>query len=949
MSRLYFTLSLLVLIGACSGLWKGADPLAPFDPPPIATPIVTLQERPAPHRIELRNFSSASSPAVAVFDSSYRQVGSAAGNGDSLSLSVPGKLSGRHMIVVRSLSSESASSADLWVDGKLAVPGLRFSAGRKVDVPRTRNAVAVLGVPPPRGAASHVALALSADGSSIRQISRGLSTRLDLPPGGDHRIVFGASAVGPIRTFVNEYPVDSDGDGLSNWLEAQLDTCPSRSGSAPGVDCARIADARDTDGDALWDSWEVLGFDGRLYGLEGGQPLPLPTWGANPRHKDVFVEVDFRRLDKAENDSNLASKMNAANARAMAAIYADDATTDSGVRLRHARSVKNPDGRPGISLHLDTGVPPETPADATIYGDWGGYTAVNAVPDPGQPGSFIPQTPTAIWREQMAKARHGIFHYVLGYTTGGGACYLSSIACGFNFDSTYNSVHEFGHTFNLDHAGRPGSAEPNCKPNYPSGMNYAGTSQFSDGRALSTLNNHALIETGALSPNHQLLPRLRDAFRYTVDPSTGSVDWNRDGRFSPPGSPVRAYANYQPGGNCEFTRAGSTPIGMTSNRSPAIVRFDNHLWVFAVTPEKKLIYTYTPQPFVCPNIDRCPAPAFHPFSERGAGQIEGVDAVTMTVAGRRFLLIVGLRTDGSLFETFMETRAGLFVWSGTNAIPASPAGGEPSLAVSHNGSSVALAYRGRDGAVRYRFRTPSGFGNERTVMTGGQPLAMPPHASPSLAFARLRLPTDIALDTEHLIGAFIARGVELYAFDGRSQDWSKLAIPYSPMPAPGSPVQRFATGRPALAWVGPASGAATNGSWAPANPTTYPRLYVIYIERGQPNPSHPMPNPVRMALSYVDAAGTLRIGLDSYFDNMWSYAHGLDLLHPGEVGLRAAETYVIKGAPWNQVYLRPHADGMADQTYRNHDDWRMLGWGACNTLSSVQPDAVRTGCLPAYW
>lgn len=954
MIRICFLLSLIVLLGGCVGGRGTAGSVEEFEPGPIASSDVALHAQSTPHRIELLNFDPATRPAVAVFDTAGRQVAGGQARADRLSLEVPGHLNGRHTVIVRSLGSAGSATADLWLDGRLSAAGIRYSAGREIRVPSSRGKVAVLGVRPPRGAASHIAVLLSADGMSVQKMSSGVATRIDLPSGGNHRVVFGSSVTGPIRTFVNQIDDDSDGDGLSDWIEHQLKTCPSRQGSAPGVDCAAVADSRDTDGDALWDSWEVLGFDGSFYGLEGGQHLPLAAWGADPRHKDVFLEVDFRRLDKAENDANLAAKMPPAKAREMAAIYADEPTTDPALRSLHAGSTKNPDGRPGISLHLDIGVEPESSGDATIYGDWGGYNAVNALPDPANPGVFLPQRP-GVWREQMAKSRHGIFHYVLGYKTGGGSCGYRSIGCGFNFEDTFISVHEFGHTFGLGHAGLPDSPEPNCKPNYPSVMSYAPKNQFSDGQAIGTLNNHALAETGALSPNHELLGRLRTDFKYKVDSASGSVDWNRDGQFAPAGTLVRAYASYLPGGGCEYTRAGETTTRLTSNRSPAIVRFNGHLWIFAVTPQKKLIYTSTPQPFVCPNPDRCPTPAFHQFAEREVGEVEGVDAVTMNVNGRPMILVVGRRTDGSLFETWMVEGVGQFIWSGPNAIPASPAGGEPALAVSHDGRRVALAYRGSDGLVRYRFRTDSGFESERTVTVGGSPLQMGLQASPALAFARLRLPADVAdVGTEHLIGAFIHRGVELYAFKRSSQAWGKLAIPYEPMPeAAGSSLdlERFAMGRPALAWVGPAPGQALPADAPRGGPVTYARLYVLYIEMGPSDPSHPSPNPVRMAMSYVDPnSGILRIGLDSFFDNVWSFAHGIDLLQPGEIGLRAAETYVIKKAgPWNEVYFRPHADGMADRPYGDHDDWKLLGWGACTTLANVQASQVKVGCLPQYW
>ena len=137
-------------------------------------------------------------------------------------------------------------------------------------------------------------------------------------------------------------------------------------------------------------------------------------------------------------------------------------------------------------------------------------------------------------------------------------------------------------------------------------------------------------------------------------------------------------------------------------------------------------------------------------------------------------------------------------------------------------------------------------------------------------------------------------------------------------------------------------------------PTNYGRLYVLYVQYAAPVTGATNPDPVRMEMSYVDPTGHLRIGLDSWFDNVWSYAFGVDLLQPGEVGLRAAESYSIPNAPshpnsLNQVTFRPHADGMADLPYKNHDDWKVIGWGSCQTLRDVQPDTMKVACAPKSW
>jgi len=141
----------------------------------------------------------------------------------------------------------------------------------------------------------------------------------------------------------------------------------------------------------------------------------------------------------------------------------------------------------------------------------------------------------------MNRGRHGVFHYVMGYETGGGSCEIGHIACGWNFNSANNSAHEFGHTLGLGHNG-PNfvTDEPNCKPNYPSLMNYAyydtyedGEALFSDGRNFSNFNNHSLQESNAVDPsNGTLLTALESYFGYKVDHAIGSIDWNRDGTFA---------------------------------------------------------------------------------------------------------------------------------------------------------------------------------------------------------------------------------------------------------------------------------------------------------------------------------------------------------------------------------------------------------------------------------
>ena len=101
-------------------------------------------------------------------------------------------------------------------------------------------------------------------------------------------------------------------------------------------------------------------------------------------------------------------------------------------------------------------------------------------------------------------------------------------------------------------------------------------------------------------------------------------------------------------------------------------------------------------------------------------------------------------------------------------------------------------------------------------------------------------------------------------------------------------------------------------------------------------------------MSYVDTNGTPRIGLDSFFDNVWAFAYGMDLLQPGETALRSAVSYSLRKA-LNQVYVRPHADGIVNLPYRNFDDWKVLAWGSCTTIHMLQPLQQKITCAPKGW
>jgi hypothetical protein len=1299
---------------------------------PVAEVIVTFRSISGSHRIELRNFGGDADPVVHLLNSEAAQVGSAVASDGRLTLTVPGNLSGIFRIVVRSLSAPTPQTGELWVDGELKAASVSYSTGEILRLDRLASNEKVAGIRQPRGPSGHIAYLMSLDGLKILKRSAGNHTSLSPSSTESVLAVYATntlSVTGPVRVYRNDAARDRDGDGLGDQLEGALGTCASNTGSVAGANCNEIADPRDTDGDGLQDGWEALGKD---YKFQDGNVttsghLALPNWGANPRHKDIFIEVDFRRLDYKENLAGLTRHMPAETARQMAATYGDAATTDFFLKAAHAVSVDNPDRLPGISLHLDTGVAPERLEDATIYGDWGGYNPVDAAPDPNDPGwdparherligdlnndgkadivafgekgvltalamgdgsfaseqfafanfgwnqgwdpqkhvrlladinndmkadivvfgdagvwtalstgdgkfepekfvranfgydqgwrnekhtrlladinndnmadivafgdagvwtalatgdggfadehfvranfgydqawrnekhvrlvgdinndnmadivafgdagvwtalatgdggfadehfvranfgydqawrndkhvrllaninnddmmdivafgdagvwtalatgdggfgeehfvladlgydqawrtdrhvrlladinnddmadiigfgdaglwtavaggdgsfvnlsftlanfgydqawrndkhvrlagdisndgmadivgfgdggvwtalavnggfapaqfvngnfgadKYVPQKPEVVWHQQMSPGRRGIFHYVMGYTTGGGSC-GGGIACGFNMNDAGNSAHEFGHTIGLHHNGPYGVEEPNCKPNYPSLMNYAylgsGYRQFSDGRNFPNFNNHALTETGAVGASNQaLLNALESTFGYKVDGTAGSVDWNRDGQFAAAGASVRAYANYQPGGQCEFTRQGLQSMGIKSKRSPAIVRFANSIWMFAVDLDGKLAFTRAMPAWNCAanNIDACPAAQFTPVETRDVGALDALDAKTMVINGKETVILVGIRPDGTLFEMTLAMESGAEAWSAPAALAGSLAAGEPSLANNFARSSLALAYKGRDNKVFVRFRSAQGWAAEVQPLAGGQPIAMHPNSSPAVVYAAL--PIGLTSQGEHLIGAFTdpQSRLQLYTPQFPGNKWGKINIPYDGM--------NSVIGRPVMAWTGGSGdGVILSESGAVgAPPATYGRLYILFIRYSAPPAGHPYPvNPMRMAISHVDrVTGKLRIGLESYYDNVWAYAYGMSLVTPSEGGaLRAAFTSAVQPnsmPPQDEIFFRPHADGISDLVYNNYDDWKTLAHDACTVLVAHQADS----------
>jgi len=317
----------------------------------------------------------------------------------------------------------------------------------------------------------------------------------------------------------------------------------------------------DADGDGIWDDWEQQQQQLGGIDLDGdGMPdLILP--GANPMHKDLYVRIDYMDCnvagsDCAPGDTHSHRPLDAAIQEVINAFALVPALKPDGTLL-------NPDGLPGINLHIGIG-------NAVAH-----QTYLN-IPDlcfsnlPGvdnfdtAKARNFPQTdPRAIFYH------YGLFSHqqALGATSSGcaempGNDFQVSLG-GWNIgagdidgdgiaDDGVGSIsqqagtlmHELGHNLGLRHGG---SDDTNYKPNYLSVMNYSFqmdgiptndpiANPFVFGRvdyarrALAPLDELNLQELPGLGAgNDNTLIFCPDTFP-AIQPGSGFIDWNCNGR-----------------------------------------------------------------------------------------------------------------------------------------------------------------------------------------------------------------------------------------------------------------------------------------------------------------------------------------------------------------------------------------------------------------------------------
>ncbi len=371
-----------------------------------------------------------------------------------------------------------------------------------------------------------------------------------------------------------------------------------------------ISASGDADGDGLLDDWEINGYD---HDGDGTIDVDLTSMGANPLHKDLFVELDAEGGNAATRAE--IQKVKAAFAAAPLSSGSAASTVKNDEGFAGIDATPNPDGLPGINLWIDTGATAdptaaETGAGASSCGDgidndgnglvdnvdpsclvgdnFGGGELFTPVRPPGSNplcGIDLPTDFYKIRSQRFNRGRRKIFRYGIEANqnplpassglncTRGGQGELG----GNDFIVLKNQfvtspadggaiMHELGHNLNLRHGG---GDDDNCKPNYVSVMNYfssygiyqnlGGTiydyspPRFAGGRGIAPL---ADLKENELDES-VILDTTDSANQFVFSNGTGNIVWN----------PLNAQEDWNGDGDTADYPPNPTPVPININTS----------------------------------------------------------------------------------------------------------------------------------------------------------------------------------------------------------------------------------------------------------------------------------------------------------------------------------------------------------------------------------------------
>lgn len=196
--------------------------------------------------------------------------------------------------------------------------------------------------------------------------------------------------------------------------------------------------AADTDGDGLPDSWET-----------GRTPdgLNLKALGADPRRKDVFLEIDFARSSYRRDTACSA--------------------LDELFNVFKNAPLSNPNGTKGVTLHIDAGK--DCPSRSYDLGGSSNFT------EAATGCTSITQALDSSSSARQSSKRFRVFHHAAIVNELCGAYGVSKgrqFAVGlFGVFNTTTILHEMGHNFGLNHDGIASNlVDQGTKPNHLSVM-----------------------------------------------------------------------------------------------------------------------------------------------------------------------------------------------------------------------------------------------------------------------------------------------------------------------------------------------------------------------------------------------------------------------------------------------------------------------------------------------
>jgi len=313
----------------------------------------------------------------------------------------------------------------------------------------------------------------------------------------------------------------------------------------------------DSDEDGLFDDWERFGIDANNDGDfndpgERDHPNGIDQNGngstndagerADPRHKDIFLEMDW--MDCATAGGDCATGDGHSHRPQAASI------TNVITAFRNA-PVTNPDGNSGINLHVDVSNSISHQNVLNFNGGAQGCTSNTA----GTGFGDFDTVKAANFNNE--DARRFAFHYALSIhvenqaaltdnqqrgsgcgEVGGNDFYISFGLWGDGAPTVQQEagtiMHELGHNLNLRHGG---NENLNFKPNYLSLMNYlfqlrgipaANRLDYSQ-NDLPDLNENSLNENLGIQDGTDNTLYFCPTGTQSQVPGTGAIDWDCDG------------------------------------------------------------------------------------------------------------------------------------------------------------------------------------------------------------------------------------------------------------------------------------------------------------------------------------------------------------------------------------------------------------------------------------